>query len=276
MKNWDTLDADVNLILTKHFTEGREGRRINKIVVHHNAGSFTAQQVYNIWQSREASAHYQVETSGRIAQLVWDSNTAWHTGLWEANLTSIGIEHANSSTSTSPLTAETIEAGAHLVAALCKHYGLGRPQWLVNVFPHQHFTSTQCPGHLATTQRGQYMTRAGYWYDMMTGAAVPEPEPTQEESMMYVLSCPARGIALAGPGHFAPCHDNDDVHAAIMLSKGNVLETGDPAVWDRWRRLLVGESMTAALTDKDIARMTEAVKGINASEVAERLKVVAS
>lgn len=27
MKSWDTLDADVNLIMTKHFTQGREGRR---------------------------------------------------------------------------------------------------------------------------------------------------------------------------------------------------------------------------------------------------------
>lgn len=30
MKNWNTLEADLNLLMNKHFTKGRQGRSINK------------------------------------------------------------------------------------------------------------------------------------------------------------------------------------------------------------------------------------------------------
>lgn len=175
MRNWDTLDADKNLILDKHCTPGRDGARINKIILHHNAGSLTAEQIYQVWQDRQASAHYQVAADGVISQHVWDSDTAWHAGSWGANTSSIGIEHANSSGIDGPLTAETLENGAHLVAALCKYYGLGRPRWGVNVFGHKQFSPTSCPGHIMGSQNGSYMSRAQAWYDTMTVGRTPTP-----------------------------------------------------------------------------------------------------
>lgn len=167
--DWDNLVADVNCILTKHFTEGRSGKSIDKVVVHHNAGNLTVEGCYSVWQSREASAHYQVETSGRIGQLVWDSDTAWACGNWDANCTSISVEHANDSTTNWTISDACLDAGAHLVAAICKYYGLGRPEWLVNVFPHSYFSATSCPGQIYGTQKDEYMTRCQSWYDEMTG-----------------------------------------------------------------------------------------------------------
>ena len=127
MKNWDTLEADEDLILNTHYTPGRSGRKISKILVHHNAGNLSIAGCYSVWQTREASAHYQVQADGRIGQLVWDSDTAWHAGNWEANLTSIGIEHADISTNPWRVSDATLDNGAHLVAALCRYYGLGDP-----------------------------------------------------------------------------------------------------------------------------------------------------
>lgn len=169
MKNWDTLEADRVKLLTKHFTPGRKGENIKFIVVHHNAGNLSIDGIWDVWQSRAASAHYQVTDNGQIGQLVWDRDTAWHAADSLANRRSIGIEHANSSSPTSRITSATLENGAHLVGALCRRYNLGRPKWLVNVFPHKNFTSTTCPGHIATDQREEYMSRAGYWYDQMAG-----------------------------------------------------------------------------------------------------------
>lgn len=175
MKNWDTCTADVTKLMNKHYTPGRDGKRITKLVVHHNSGKLTTEGCWDVWQTREASAHYQVEATGRIGQLVWDKDTAWHAGNWAANQTTIGIEHANSSHPTSPLSPATLENGAHLVAALCKLYGLGRPNWGTNVVPHKAYQNTDCPGHLASDQRDEYMARARYWYDQMTGS---KPTPT--------------------------------------------------------------------------------------------------
>lgn len=129
MKNWDKLEADINLILDKHFTGGRDGRKIDKVVLHHNGGNLTGQGCYNVWQTRQASAHYQVDSNGVISQHVWDSDTAWHAGNWEANTTSIGIEHADISTNPWRIADACLDNGAHLTAAVCKFYGLGRPEY---------------------------------------------------------------------------------------------------------------------------------------------------
>ena len=175
MKSWENLDADENLILSKHMTKGRQGHKVDKIIIHHNAGNLSARQIYETWQTREASAHYQVDSNGRISQHVWDADTAWHAGNWQANLTSIGVEHADISSNPWALSEATLDAGAHLVAALCRHFGLGRPQWRKNVFPHSDFTSTSCPASLSGSQNAAYMARAQEWYDKMTGVKTSAP-----------------------------------------------------------------------------------------------------
>lgn len=119
--DFENLNADVNKILTKHFTRGRGGYGIEFVVIHYNAGDLTVEGCYNVWQTREASAHYQVESSGRIGQLVWDGDMAWHAGNGTANRKSIGIEHANQGNT---MTDACIENGAHLCAAICKYYKL--------------------------------------------------------------------------------------------------------------------------------------------------------
>lgn len=175
--DWKNLNADVNKILNKHYTKGRSGRKINKIIIHYNAGDLTVEGCYSVWQNRPASAHYQVESSGRIGQLVWDSDTAWHAGNWDANCSSIGIEHANKAGGY--ISEACLDAGAHLVAALCKYYGLGRPKWKVNVFPHNHFSATSCPGRLQDEQRDAYMQKAHQWYDQMVNGAEAPSKPSK-------------------------------------------------------------------------------------------------
>lgn len=182
MKNWENIEADENLILNKHFTPGRAGT-INKIVLHHNAGNLTIRGCYNVWQDREASAHYQVQSDGRIGQLVWDKDTAWHAGDFNANATSIGIEHADCQTRPWKISDACLENGAHLVAALCKYYKLGRPTWMKNVFPHSHFSATECPASIAGSQNAAYMKRAQQWYDaMMKGSSAPKPSKPSKPS----------------------------------------------------------------------------------------------
>lgn len=168
MRDWEALEADVVKLLNVHYTSGRSGRDVDFVVVHYNAGNLTIGGCWSVWQTREASAHYQVEDDGTIGQLVWDSNTAWHASNWDANCRSIGVEHANEPDGT--ITEECLDNGAHLVAAICKHFGLGRPQWLKNVYPHRYFAATSCPGQIYGSQADEYMARCQRWYDAMTGA----------------------------------------------------------------------------------------------------------
>lgn len=192
MKSWNDLEPDEYAIVPVHFTPGRGGNKINKVVIHHNGGNLSIQQCYNVWLTRQASAHYQVDANGSIGQLVHDVDTAWHAGDFGANQTSIGIEHADISSSPWRVSDATLDNGAHLVAAICKRYGLGRPQWGVNVFPHRQFSSTECPASLAGDQNAAYMAKAQAYYASMTGtspAPAPAPAPAPE---------PAGGLAVDG------------------------------------------------------------------------------
>lgn len=179
--DFENLKADVNRIMPTHFTKGRRGRTLQFTVIHYNDGDLSVEDCYNVWQLREASAHYQVTSDGTVGQLVWDADTAWHAGNWDANCKSIGIEHANQGDS---ITDACLESGAHLLAAIHKFYGLGRPEWGVNVFPHCRFSATDCPGPLkeGTSFHNRYMARAQQWYDAMVGGTEPGDAPTGEQT----------------------------------------------------------------------------------------------
>lgn len=196
MKSWEKCEADVVKLLNKHYTSGRSGHKIEFVVVHYNAGNLTVEGCWSVWQTRQASAHYQVEDDGRIGQLVWDSNTAWHASNWDANCKSIGIEHANNSDGT--ITEACLDNGAHLVAALCHLYGLGRPQWLTNVFPHKYFAATSCPGQIYGSQKDSYIQRCQYWYDVMDGKSVEKPSSSGSSSSSGSTSSSTSSAPKAG------------------------------------------------------------------------------
>lgn len=129
-----------------HFTSGRSGAKINKIVIHHMATT-NYDIVPSIWKTREASAHYGIGKNGEIRAYVDESNTAWHAGNWNANISSIGIEHVNTTGEPTWLVAQaTIDASARLCADISKRYGLGNLVVGKNLFSHSDFSSTACCG----------------------------------------------------------------------------------------------------------------------------------
>lgn len=184
MRSWENLEPDTYRLMNKHYTPGRGGRKIRYIVRHHTAGVLTTEQVWNVWQTRQASANYIVEPSGRIGQLVNDWDTSWANANATANAESITIEHSNSAGAAQdwPISDATIEEGAHLAAALCRAYGLGRPEFGKNIKDHKDFWNTSCPYHLARGGKyhQRYMERAQFWYDNPAGATAPKPDPKED------------------------------------------------------------------------------------------------
>ena len=175
--DWENVVADVTDVMPQsNWTPGRSGCKISGITLHHNGGNLSLAGCKAVMTGRGVSAHYQVDMYGRVAQYVNDWDTAWHAGNWAANLKTIGVEHADVSSSPWSISEATLDSGAHLVAALCLHYDLGRPRWAVNVFPHSHWSATACPASLAGFQRDAYMARAQAWYDQMkSGGSAPAP-----------------------------------------------------------------------------------------------------
>lgn len=253
--NFETLEADIDLIMNTHFTPGRDGHNINKVVLHHNGGNLTVQGCYDTWQNREASAHYQVQGDGLIGQLVWDRDTAWHTGEWVSNCTSIGIEHANNNMSNFTISDACLNSGAHLVAGICKYFNLGAPAWMVNVFPHQYFTPTACPGAIAGSQNAAYMERALYWYNVMTGQTVKPATPKQELLSNSQLDQLARDVIAGKYGNGS--------------ARKTALGSNYDAVQNRVNELLLGSSQKRNIDE--VARDVIAGKYGNQPERAQRL-----
>lgn len=163
--DYHNLIADRNMWID-NYDAGRGGYALDRIIIHHNAGvAMSHEGVYSAFASNRTSAHYNVDINGTVCQYVRDGDTAWHCP--GVNSRSIGIEHANDGGAASGwnVGAATIDAGAHLTAALCRGYGLGRPQWRVNVFPHSDFYATACPASLRDTYAGEYMAKAQQYYD---------------------------------------------------------------------------------------------------------------
>lgn len=187
MKNWDTLEADVTQIMTKHYTPGRGGQKIEHVTVHHMAMVGGIAECVRVWQERAASAHYCVDKNGVIGQAVWDRDTAWSNANALSNQRSITIEHSNSAGAAQdwPISEKTLEEGAHLVAAICRYYKLGRPQSGKNVRFHniESGGTTSCPYHLRPGHKYHdgYIKRAQYWYDHMTAT---KPKPKEETPLM--------------------------------------------------------------------------------------------
>lgn len=211
--DFENLHADVNRWLNKHFTAGRGGKRIDRIVIHYNAANLTIDGCYSVWQTRQASAHYQVEEGGRIGQLVHDYDTAWHAGDFDVNQRSIGIEHANRPDGT--VSDACLDAGAHLVAALCKNYSLGRPEWGKNVFPHKQYCATSCPGQLYGSQKDAYIRRAQEHYDAMTGGK-PAPKPSTPKPQ------PSKPAQIAVDGFWGPSTTKLAQQIAGLVADGEV------------------------------------------------------
>lgn len=129
-----------------HFSNGRSGAKVNKIIIHHMAGT-NYDIVPSIWKTREASAHYGIGKNGEIRAYVDENNTAWHAGNWEANISSIGIEHVNTTGEPSWQVAQaTIDASSRICANIAKRYGLGNLVIGKNLFSHSDFSATSCCG----------------------------------------------------------------------------------------------------------------------------------
>ncbi|WP_165242163.1 N-acetylmuramoyl-L-alanine amidase [Corynebacterium lizhenjunii] len=190
MKNWLTLEPDEVRLLNRHFTPGRGGAQVEFVTIHHMAMVGGLLECWRVWQDREASAHYTIDPRGRIGQAVWDRDTAWSNANAYSNARSISIEHSNSAGAAEdwPISPATLEEGAHLVAAICRFYKLGRPVSGKNVRFHNIESGgiTSCPYHLRPGGKyhDTYMRRAQYWYDQMTKPA-GTPAPTlKEDSIM--------------------------------------------------------------------------------------------
>lgn len=138
--------------LTSNMSKGRQGKKIDKIFVHHMAGNLDLATCARVFRNNPASSHYGIDSKGNIGQFVDEANTAWHCGDWGYNLRSIGIELANDGGAKTNwhVSDKAIQSCIKLIADICKRNGIKKVSYTGtlsgNLCMHCWTMATACPG----------------------------------------------------------------------------------------------------------------------------------
>ena len=115
--------------------------KITDMVLHWMDGTLASCDAQFANPATEVSAHYGIEKT-TVHQYVALADTAWHSGDWNENQRSIGIEHsAQPGRDASPA---TIATSVSVITALCRKYNISPD----HIYPHKKFYATACPGTL--------------------------------------------------------------------------------------------------------------------------------
>lgn len=190
---------NITWIGSPNFSNGREGTKIDRIIIHWMVGTLSSTDSVFQNTDRNTSAHFGVE-DGNVHQYVQEPDTAYHAGNWGMNLRSIGIEHsAAPGRDASPATLET---SANLIADLCRRNGI--PCDRGHILKHSEVVATSCPG---TIPIDALIARANEILGGAAPAPQPAPNPTPANTagtatvtvdLLYVRSAPNRSAGLAG------------------------------------------------------------------------------
>lgn len=171
------LNATGHVTHTKH--------RKTMVTVHHNGGRLSHEGVLNVWKTRPASAHFDVDGLGDVAQYVEMNEYAWATGSTNGNQQSISIEMCNSATGGNwPVSELTWRSAARLAGWIFAKVIGARPS-SSNLVVHHHWKATTCAGPYMDSVFGQFIAVAQQAYDFFKGggSAPPPPPPSGGKSV---------------------------------------------------------------------------------------------
>lgn len=207
---------------------------INRIVIHVAQGGFASTYQWFKNPAAQASAHYVVSSSGRIAQMVPERDIAWHAGNWDYNLTSIGIEHAGYTNVTHFPDAQ-YRASAHLAASIARRYLIepGRTHVIGHNQVPDPFHKGEFGGADHHTDPGstwdwpRYMAYLRLWSGQTWTSTVDDSDTGVTHSSAW-LTRSAKG-AVGGRYLRTPSHSHDPVSYRFRLPK-----TDSYDVFARW------------------------------------------
>ena len=160
---------------TGHVTHTKH--RKTKVTVHHNGGRLSHEGVLRVWETRPASAHFDVDGRGDVAQYVEMNEYAWSTGSTNGNQQSVSIELCNSATGGDwPVDEVTWRSGARLAGWICLKVIGERPS-SSNIVPHHFWKATVCAGPHMDRMLGQFIAVAQQAYDFFKGGGSAPPPP---------------------------------------------------------------------------------------------------
>lgn len=136
--------------LSPHY-DSRNGKKITDITIHHMAGNLTVYQCGEVFQTREASANYGIDSAGRIGLYVDEKFASWANSNLASNRRSITIELANDEIGGNwHVSDKALARCIDLCVDICRRNGIRYINYTGdtsgNLTRHNMFTATTCPG----------------------------------------------------------------------------------------------------------------------------------
>lgn len=171
-------DLIAALNATGHVTHTQHKK--TKVTLHHNGAILSHEGVLEVWKTRPASAQFDVDAAGAVAQYVIANEYAWATGTTPGNQESVSIEMCNSSLAPSWGVSETTWRSAGRLAGWVFARIIGARPNSSNLVRHKYWKATECAGPHIDSVYSQVLTVADQSYDYFAHGI-----PMEDETMQY-------------------------------------------------------------------------------------------
>ena len=252
-------DLIAGLDATGHVTH--TAYRKTSVTFHHNGGRLSHEGVLNVWKTREASAQFDVDGVGDVAQYVRVNEYAWAAGNTQGNKESIHIEMCNATVAPDWVVADATWKGAARLAGWLFARVIGAAPTRDTVHYHHHWKSTLCAGPFMDKIYNQLFDATVAAYREFSGAAAPSPATPTPNRSLLPLDQIARQVIGGAWGN------GDDRKARLRAAGYDAA-----AVQAEVNRQLSGAPAPARKSVDDIAREVIAGQWGNNPERSRRLQ----
>lgn len=239
------------------------------VTLHHNAGRLSHQGVLQVWRTRPASAHFDVDGAGAVAQYVKVNEYAWAAGNLKGNQESIHIEMANATLAPGYTVAEATWKNAARLAGWLHFKVIGARPTKNTLFYHHHWSSTACAGPYMDKIYSKVLAESQRQYDLFKKAASapssPEPSTPVKRSITEVAKDVIAGKYGNGDTRLQRLR-GEGYNPAVVQAEVNRLKAGDkPPV--KTVRQIAGEVIDGKWSDGQQRLRALRAAGYDPSEV---------
>lgn len=201
-------DLIAGLNATGHITHSRWNK--TSVTFHHNGGRLSHEGVLNVWKTRPASAHFDVDINGAVAQYAEVHEYAWATGNTTGNQRSISIEMCDKTLAPRWEVSEvTWKSAARLAGWLFAHV-IGQAPTRDNVLFHHNWLATECAGPYMDKVYSQLLSDVQAAYNAFKGGKAPTSPTAPAEWYIGPKVGKALQDHFKSPGNHDGYFDNQD------------------------------------------------------------------